>query len=79
MIFEKVKALVDEQFVYEGDLSRETRVIEDLGADSFDIPVFFNALEDELGIAIKNEEILSLKTLGDLLALIEEKLNNQEE
>lgn len=70
-----IKPMIDDHFIYEGELTMETRVMEDLGADSFDIPILTNALEDLFKITISNEEIINLKTLGDLILIIENKIS----
>ncbi|NLO98043.1 MAG: acyl carrier protein [Peptococcaceae bacterium] len=74
MIFERLKSIIDEHFIYEGELTPDTRIIEDLGADSFDIPVLINALEDEFGITIVTDDVLKLKTLQDVIDVIQSKL-----
>ncbi|NLL52413.1 MAG: acyl carrier protein [Peptococcaceae bacterium] len=74
MIFERLKSIVDEHFIYEGELTPATKIIDDLGADSFDIPVLINALEDEFGITIITDDVLKLKTIEDVLSIIKSKL-----
>ena len=75
---EHIKPLIDEQFIYEGDLTTETLVVDDLGADSFDIPILMNALEDSFLVTIASEEIMNIRTLGDLITIIQNYLNNKE-
>lgn len=78
VLFTKLRQMIDTQFIYEGELSETTRVVEDLGADSFDVPVLINSLEDEFGIRITTQEVITIRTIGDLLSLITIKTNNQE-
>jgi len=73
MILARIKAIIDQQFIYEGELNNRTRVIDDLGADSFDIPVMVNALEDEFGVTISDEELFKIQTIGDLIKIIQDK------
>ncbi|SDG45524.1 acyl carrier protein [Desulfosporosinus hippei] len=73
MILSRIKIIVDQQFIYEGELNERTRVIDDLGADSLDIPVLVNSIEDEFGITISNEELFKIKTIGDLMNIILDK------
>lgn len=73
MILARIKVVIDELFIYEGELNEKTRVIDDLGADSFDIPAMVNALEDEFGVSISDDELLTLRTIGDLIVVIQGK------
>ncbi|NLI91622.1 MAG: acyl carrier protein [Peptococcaceae bacterium] len=77
MTLEEIKPLIDAQFIYEGELKESTRIIEDLGADSFDIPVLLNALEDHFNLIISTEEMIGLRTLGDLISLLENHLEGE--
>ena len=71
MILARIKVIIDNQFIYEGELNEQTRVIDDLGADSFDIPVMVNAIEDEFGVNISDEELFKIRTIGDIIIIIE--------
>ncbi|MGL6174443.1 MAG: acyl carrier protein [Cellulosilyticaceae bacterium] len=44
---------------------------EDLDADSLDLFEIVMALEDEFGVAISNEDVEGIKTVGDAVAYIE--------
>ncbi len=76
MIFEKVAGLLAEQLdVSMDDLSADTRIVDDLGADSIDVVDMLMTLEDEFNIQIPDEQIESLKTIGDVVDYIQ---NNAE-
>jgi acyl carrier protein len=76
MIFEKLSALIAEQFnVDEDTITRETSFSDDLNADSVDIVDLSMALEEEFGIdELSEEEIASISTVGDLVRFLQNKL-----
>lgn len=72
MIFEKLKEIIAEQLEIDAEsVTAETRLGEDLNADSLDIVEMLMALEDEFGVDIPDEEIEKMKTVGDVVAYIE--------
>jgi acyl carrier protein len=54
-------------------ITDESNVIADLGADSLDIAEIMMDLEDVFGIKLE-EDNDSLKTIGDIVSFIEEKV-----
>ena len=66
MIFEKVCALIAEQFNVDADsISMDTSFEDDLNADSVDIVDLSMALEEEFDIdEMSEEEASSIKTVG---------------
>ena len=52
----------------------EVRVVEDLGVDSLMMLEIVMLVEDTLGVSIQNDELLELRTLGDVKTLIECKV-----
>ena len=52
-------------------ITPDSRIIEDLGADSLDVVELLITLDDEYNIKIADEEIASIKTVGDLIKIIE--------
>ena len=74
MSFEKVKKLLAEQLNINADtIDLKSRVIEDLGADSLDVVEMLMVLEDEFNVTVSDEESLKLKTVGDIVNLIDKK------
>ena len=47
-------------------INENTRIIEDLGADSLDVVELLMTLEDDYGITIPDDEIQEIKTIGDV-------------
>ena len=72
--FEKISALMAEQLGIEKDsITLESEIIKDLGADSLDVVEMLLDLEKEYGIEISDESAAELKTVGDIVNLIEKK------
>ncbi|MBE7075722.1 MAG: acyl carrier protein [Clostridiales bacterium] len=72
MVLEKVKELVAEQLgVDKSTIAENSNIIEDLGADSLDVIEMLMALEEEYGITIPDEKIGQIKTIGQIVELIE--------
>jgi acyl carrier protein len=75
MTFDKVKEIiVDTLGADEADVTAEAAIIDDLGADSLDVVELNMALEDAYDIKIADEEIAEMKTVGDIVAYIDEKV-----
>lgn len=73
MVFEKVKAILSEQFDVEEDtISNDTTITEDLGADSLDVVDLLMSIEDEFEIEVPDTEIENIKTVGELVKYIED-------
>ncbi len=73
MIFEKIKELLAEQLdASADDMSMDTDIANDLGADSLDVVELLMAIEDEFDIEIPDDKIEVIKTIGDLVKYIEE-------
>jgi acyl carrier protein len=52
-------------------ITSESRLVEDLKADSANVMVMILELESEFGIEVEDEVILGLKTVGDVVSYIE--------
>lgn len=74
MIFDKVKEiLVDQLDVDEDAVTLESSITDDLGADSLDVVDMVMSFEEEFDLEIPDEEIESMKTVGDIVKYIESK------
>ena len=77
MTFDKVKKLLSEQLnVDEEKIVESAKVIDDLGADSLDVVEMLMTLEDEFNVTVTDEESVTLKTVGDIVKLIDSKTKN---
>jgi acyl carrier protein len=75
MVLEKVKVILSEQFdVEEDNISADTDIQDDLGADSLDVVDLLMSIEDEFEIEIPDEDVETVKTVGQLVAYIESKV-----
>lgn len=57
----------------------DTNIYDDLRADSLDIVEIIMAIEEEFGIWTDDKEVEKVRTVGDLIRLINEKKNGGED
>ena len=76
-IFQKLSEMIAEQFAKDPDeVTMDTSFEEDLGADSVDLVELVMAMEEEFEIdEIPEEDLLTLKTVGDCVRYLTAKLN----
>ena len=71
---DKVKELIAKQLNKPvADITEEKDVKVDLGANSLDVVDMIMSFEDEFGISVPDEEAVNIKTVGDIIKLIDEK------
>ena len=77
MIFEKLAALIAEQFnVDEDSITMDTSFVDDLNADSVDLMDLSVALEEEFGIEeLGDEDVSSIVTVGDVVHFLQSRLD----
>ncbi|MDQ4086992.1 MAG: acyl carrier protein [Pseudomonadota bacterium] len=72
---DRVKKIVVEHLGVEGDkVTEEASFIDDLGADSLDIVELVMAFEEEFNVDIPDEDAEKLRTVGDALKYLNEKV-----
>jgi len=70
-VLEQVKKVVVDQLgVSEGEVSKESSYVDDLGADSLDTVELVMALEETFGTEIPDEDAEKIKTVGDTVTYI---------
>ena len=75
MAFEKIQELLAQQLNIDKEkITENSEIIKDLGADSLDIVEMLMALEDKFGIEVSEEEAVNLKTVGDIVKVIDSKV-----
>lgn len=55
------------------NIDLNSKLIEDLGADSLDIVEMLMELEDSYGITIPDEDAVKLQTIGDIVTFMEKQ------
>lgn len=75
MVFEKLKeVLVEEIGVSPEEVTMDSNMVTDIGADSLDIMQLLIKMEKEYGFKFSDEEMKNVKTVGDVVRYIEEKI-----
>jgi len=73
-IAEKVKETIAKQLNKPvADLTEDKEIVKDLGADSLDVVEMLMNLEEEYGVTVPEEDAVNIKTVGDIIRVIEEK------
>ena len=75
-IFKTMQDLIAEQFAIDADeISMDSSLVDDLGADSVDLVELVMAMEEEFDIGeIDEEDLAGLKTVGDCVRYLNSKL-----
>ena len=72
MYFEKIRDALAQQFEMDPEnITLDTNLIDDLGADSLDVVELIMSLEDEFGISISDEDAVQLYTVGRIVDYLE--------
>lgn len=72
MIFETVRDTLAQKFEIDpSEISMDTNIIDDIGADSLDVVELIMSLEDIYGIAISDDEAANLTTVARICDYIE--------
>ena len=53
------------------EVTNQSRIKEDLGADSLDVVEILMNVEDKYGITVPDEDVMAVKTVGDLIKLVD--------
>jgi acyl carrier protein len=71
-MLEKIQAMLAEALNLPLEkVTPDSKIVEDLGADSLDVVELLSTLEDEYGVMIPDEEVETLVTVADVAAVLE--------
>ncbi|MCL1795332.1 MAG: acyl carrier protein [Clostridia bacterium] len=72
-MYEQVTQLIADQLKIDiGSIKPESRLLEDLKADSANVMMLIMDLESKLGIMVEDDVLMRLKTVGDVVSYLEE-------
>lgn len=79
MTIDKVKEMLSNQLNIEVDkINENSKIVEDLGADSLDMIEMLMALEEEFNISVPDDKAEDLKTVGDISKFIDETIGSND-
>lgn len=72
MFFEKVKSLIAKELnLKEEDIKLESKLSEDLGADSLDAVELIMAIEEEFDVQVSDEAAQNIRKVSDIVDYLE--------
>ena len=72
MIFEKVKALLADQLQIDpSEIKMESRLFEDLHADSANVMIMVMDVEEAFNITVDDDVLPNIRTVGDVVEYLE--------
>ena len=72
MVYDKVVALIAHQLpVKKERITRDARLLEDMGADSANVMILVMDLEQEFDLEVDDEVLASIHTVGDIVDYLE--------
>ena len=71
-MFEQVAKILAEQLgIPQSKITADSDIVKDLGADSLDVVELLMTLEDNTGKTIPEDKVTNLKTVGDVVTMLE--------
>ena len=71
MFEELAKILAEQLGISPSEIKPESDILKELGADSLDVAELLMTLEENTGKTIPEEKVTGLKTVGDVVKMIE--------
>ena len=70
--FDKIKEMiVDKLGISEDKVTPKSEIVKDLGADSLDLVEMLLSLEENFGVTIEDDQTENIKTVQDIVDLID--------
>lgn len=74
-VFEKIREILCDQLDLENDeVTMDSKIVEDLDADSLDLHDLRGSIEEEFDVTINEESVESLTKVGDLVNYVEDHM-----
>ena len=75
-LFNDVKKVLAKQLRRpEEGITAESRIMQDLGADSLNILMLLMTIEEDFGIKVPDEKLADFQTVGDVVSYLEKQSN----
>lgn len=72
-VFEELQHIIADQLeIAEDEITPDTNIVDDLGADSLDIVDIVMSVEDTFGIEVPDEALEDVTTVNDMVKYIED-------
>ncbi|MEE1066152.1 MAG: acyl carrier protein [Acutalibacteraceae bacterium] len=72
-IFEKLQEMIADQLEIDAeDITYDSNILDDLGADSLDVVDLVMSIEDEFGMEVPDEALENIRTIEDMVKFIED-------
>ncbi|CAM3171226.1 acyl carrier protein [Streptobacillus felis] len=73
-MFDEIKEIILDQLDIESkDITLDSKIVEDFGADSLDLIELSSTIAEKYGFEVSKNEIKEIKTVNDLIKIVEEK------
>ena len=73
-MFEEVRKILAKQLrISEDRIKPESRILDDLGADSLNIMMLLMTIEEDYGITIPDEKLADFTTVGDVVTYLDSR------
>lgn len=73
-VWTRVIAFLKEYAEFDAEnVTKDSQLIADLGLDSLDLVAMVDDAEERFGIVIDDEELMSIRRVGDIVRAVEEK------
>ena len=69
-----IDALSEQLGIPREKITANSRIIEDLGADSLDVVELIMNIEEEYGVSISDAEAAKMSTVGDVFKVLQKKV-----